>query len=162
SSVPTKPRGSFAWPAGAWTSCSGSAKRNSPITRAPKCFDVVCSRRYCLTTRSSSSGGVAIRAGKRSCWRRAGAWKKSSPTWPSCGRRGQLNLLSQSAVLDDLRLDKGQRTNVGELSARVAQQWKSSFRDFGRVSAAERERRSLEQARANEADLRAMLNPEQL
>jgi serine/threonine protein kinase len=75
---------------------------------------------------------------------------------------GQLNLLSQPPVLDELRLDEEQRAKVGELSARVAKQWKESLRDVGRVSAAERGRRSLEQARANEADLKAVLTPEQL
>jgi hypothetical protein len=75
---------------------------------------------------------------------------------------GQLNLLSQPPVLDDLGLDEGQRTKVGALAARVAKQWKESFRDIGRVSAAERERRSLEQARANEIELNTVLTPEQL
>jgi serine/threonine protein kinase len=75
---------------------------------------------------------------------------------------GQLNLLSQTPVLDDLQLDEGQRAKVRELSARAAKQWKESLADFGRVSAAERERRSLEQARANEADLKAVLTAEQL
>jgi serine/threonine protein kinase len=75
---------------------------------------------------------------------------------------GQLNLLSQPAVLDDLRLDESQRAKVKELSNRVAKQWKESFRAIGRVSAAERERRSLEQARANEADLKAVLSAQQL
>jgi hypothetical protein len=75
---------------------------------------------------------------------------------------GQLNLLSQPPVLDDLGLDEGQRAKVRELSGRVAKQWQESLRAVGRVSAAERGRRSLEQARANEADLEAVLTPEQL
>jgi serine/threonine protein kinase len=75
---------------------------------------------------------------------------------------GQLNLLGQTPVLDDLQLEQGQRAKVRELSARAAKQWKESLRDFGRVSAAERERRSLEQARANEADLKTVLTTEQL
>jgi serine/threonine protein kinase len=75
---------------------------------------------------------------------------------------GQLNLLSQTPVLDDLRLDDGQRTKVRELSARAARQWRESLRDVGRVSAAERTHRSLEQAHAKEAELKAMLTPEQL
>jgi hypothetical protein len=75
---------------------------------------------------------------------------------------GQLNLLSQPPVLDDLGLDDAQRAKVGELSARAAKQWKESFREFGRVSAAEREHRSVAQARANEADLEAVLTAEQL
>jgi hypothetical protein len=74
----------------------------------------------------------------------------------------QLNLLGQPPVLEDLHLDEGQRTRVRELAARPAEQWKEALRDLGRVSAAERGRRSLEQARANEADLKAVLTPEQL
>jgi serine/threonine protein kinase len=75
---------------------------------------------------------------------------------------GQLNLLSQPAVLDDLQLDAGQRATVGELAARVAKQWKEACSEVGRVSAGERERRHLVQARANEAALKAVLTPQQL
>jgi serine/threonine protein kinase len=75
---------------------------------------------------------------------------------------GQINLLRQRAVLDDLGLDEGQRAKVGELSARAAMQSKNSFRDFGKVPVAERERRSLEQARANGAELNALLTADQL
>ncbi len=75
---------------------------------------------------------------------------------------GQLNLLSQPSVVEDLRLGAEQRAQVKVLSDRVARQWKESFDDFGRVSAAERGRRALEKARTNEADLKAALTPEQL
>jgi serine/threonine protein kinase len=75
---------------------------------------------------------------------------------------GRLNLLSQPPVLAELRLDEGQRAQVAELSARAAAQWQESFRDVGRASPAERERRSLERARANEAELEAVLTPAQL
>jgi serine/threonine protein kinase len=75
---------------------------------------------------------------------------------------GQLNLLSQPAVLDDLRLDAEQRATVGELAARVAKQWKEACSEVGRVSAGERDRRHLVQARANEAALKAVLTPHQL
>jgi serine/threonine protein kinase len=75
---------------------------------------------------------------------------------------GQLNLLSQSAVLDELRVDAPQRVKAIELSARVGRQWQQSFRDIGRLTAAERRRRSLEQARVNEADMKALLTSEQL
>jgi serine/threonine protein kinase len=74
----------------------------------------------------------------------------------------RLRLLSHPAVLDDLRLDDGQRAKVVELSARVEKQWKEALLDLGRVPPAERARRSLEQARANEAAVKAILNPEQL
>jgi eukaryotic-like serine/threonine-protein kinase len=75
---------------------------------------------------------------------------------------GQLNLLSQAAVLDDLGLDERQRAKVGELSARAAMQSKNSFRDIGKVPVAERERGSLKQARANGAELNALLTADQL
>jgi hypothetical protein len=70
---------------------------------------------------------------------------------------GQLYLLGQAAVLDELRLNEGQRAKVQELSARVAEQRKESFHDLGRLSPAERGRRFLEQARANEASVNAIL-----
>src|SRR5439155_21654785 len=75
---------------------------------------------------------------------------------------GQLNLLSQPPVLEDLRLNEEQRAKVKDLSARVTKQWKESLSDIGRRSGAERGRRSLEQARANEADVKATLTSEQL
>ena len=75
---------------------------------------------------------------------------------------GQLNLLSQPPVFDDLQLDELQRSKVRELSARATKQWKESFHDIGRVSAGDRERRSLEQARTNEAELKEVLTPAQL
>src|SRR5438876_1385978 len=59
-------------------------------------------------------------------------------------------------------LNEGQRAKVKDLSARVTKQWKESLSDIGRRSGAERGRRSLEQARANEADVKATLTPEQL
>jgi hypothetical protein len=74
----------------------------------------------------------------------------------------QLNLLSQLPVLDDLQLDEGQRAKVRELSIRPANQWTDLLRDVGRVSAAERGRRSLELARTNAADLKAVLTAKQL
>ncbi len=75
---------------------------------------------------------------------------------------GLFRLLTQAAVLDDLRLDDGQRAKVAELSARVGKQWKEGLRDFGRLSPTERGRRALEQARANEATVKAILTPAQL
>jgi serine/threonine protein kinase len=73
----------------------------------------------------------------------------------------QLYLLGQPTVLDDLGLDGGQRAKVRELSARVGRQWVESFRDIGRLSPAQRGRRALKQARANEAALNELLTPSQ-
>jgi serine/threonine protein kinase len=74
---------------------------------------------------------------------------------------GQIRLLSQPPVLDDLRLDTDQRARIETLTNRVEQQWKANFPEFCRAPPAERARRSLEQARANEKDLRVILTPEQ-
>ncbi|HEY1187228.1 MAG TPA: serine/threonine-protein kinase [Gemmata sp.] len=70
-------------------------------------------------------------------------------------------LLCQPVVLDDLRLTPDQRARVRELTARVAKEWVESFRDIGLVAPAERGRRTVAQARTNEADLNAILGPEQ-
>ena len=75
---------------------------------------------------------------------------------------GQITLLSQAAVLGDLELDERQRAKVGELSARAALQSKNSLRDLGKMSVAELERRSLDQARANDVELHALLTADQL
>ncbi len=73
----------------------------------------------------------------------------------------QLYLLAQPAVLDDLRLDEGQRRQVQKFAARVGWQWFKSRRSLGRLSPAERGRRALKNARANEAELAAILTPAQ-
>jgi hypothetical protein len=75
---------------------------------------------------------------------------------------GQLRLLAQPAVLDDLRLSGGQRAKVKELSARIEAERLEWWRDFGRLSPNERGRRSLGRARANEAAVNAVLTPGQL
>ena len=75
---------------------------------------------------------------------------------------GELYLLAQPSALDDLRLDEGQRAKVAELSARAGRRWMESFGDPGRLPpAAERVRLALEQARANEAEVDAILTPPQ-
>jgi eukaryotic-like serine/threonine-protein kinase len=74
---------------------------------------------------------------------------------------GQLRLLSQPAVLDDLHLDARQRAKVKMLSARVAKQWTEAFHDLGRLSPSDRKRRSLEQARANEETVKQVLTEKQ-
>ena len=75
---------------------------------------------------------------------------------------GELYLLVQPSALDDLRLDSGQRAKVAELSARAGKRWLESFGDPSRLPhAAERVRLALEQARANEAEVDAILTPPQ-
>jgi serine/threonine protein kinase len=75
---------------------------------------------------------------------------------------GQLYLLVQPTALDDLRLDEGQRAKVAELSARAAARWTDAFGDAARLPPpAERVRIALEQARANEAEVDAILTPPQ-
>jgi serine/threonine protein kinase len=75
---------------------------------------------------------------------------------------GQLYLLIQPTALDDLHLDDGQRARVSELSARAAARWKDAFGDPARLPPpSERVRIALEQARANEAEVDAILTPPQ-
>lgn len=75
---------------------------------------------------------------------------------------GQLLLLVQPAALDDLQLDEGQRARVAELSNRAAARWMDAFGDPNRLSPlAERARIALEQARANEQEIDAILSPSQ-
>jgi serine/threonine protein kinase len=73
----------------------------------------------------------------------------------------KLYLLCQPNVLADLRLNEAQRAQVKELTARGGKWWMESLKDLGRLSSAERGRRALAHARANEADLAAILNPAQ-
>ena len=70
-------------------------------------------------------------------------------------------LLCQPVVLDDLQLTAQQRSVMKDLTARVGKEWMESFRDIGLISPAERGRRSVAQARNNEAELNTLLTPEQ-
>lgn len=72
-----------------------------------------------------------------------------------------LYLLVQPPSLDDLRLDERQQARLKEVSARAARQWIESINERSRLSPAERIQRSLAQARANEADVNAILTPAQ-
>lgn len=75
---------------------------------------------------------------------------------------GELYLLAQPSALDDLRLDKGQRAKVADLSDRAGRRWMESFGDPARLRPpVERVRIALEQARANEAEVDAILTPSQ-
>jgi len=66
-------------------------------------------------------------------------------------------LLRQTVVRDDLELSPEQIAQVGELTVKASREWAESFRDIGLVSPAERGRRSIRQARANEAELNRIL-----
>ena len=75
---------------------------------------------------------------------------------------GELYLLAQPSALDDLRLDEGQRAKVADLSDRAGRRWMESFGDPAhRHPPVERVRIALEQARANEAEVDAILTPSQ-
>jgi serine/threonine protein kinase len=75
---------------------------------------------------------------------------------------GQLYLLVQPTALDDLRLDNDQRARVARLSARAAARFTDAFGDPAHLPLpAERVRIALEQARANEAEVDAILTPPQ-
>src|SRR5579883_443763 len=66
-------------------------------------------------------------------------------------------LLCQPVVLDDLKLTPDQRARIRDLTARVGKEWWESFRDIGLTAPAERGRRAVAQARANEAELSTIL-----
>jgi serine/threonine protein kinase len=75
---------------------------------------------------------------------------------------GELYLLAQPAALDDLRLDEAQRRKVADLSARAGKRWRDAFGDPTHLPApAERVRITLEQVRANEVEMDAILTPSQ-
>lgn len=70
-------------------------------------------------------------------------------------------LLCQPVVLDDLGLDAAKRSRLKHLTDRVGREWAESFRDIGLVPPAERGRRTLAQARANEVELNELLTTAQ-
>ena len=73
---------------------------------------------------------------------------------------GELYLLAQPTALDDLKLDEGQRRRVADLSARAGRRWVDAFGDPAHQPApAERVRIALEQVRANETEMDAILTP---
>jgi serine/threonine protein kinase len=74
---------------------------------------------------------------------------------------GQIFLLLNPAVLDDLRLSEEQRGRVAELKHRADQRWEA-FQGFRRLTPEEQKERFLELARATEADIAAVLNKEQI
>jgi serine/threonine protein kinase len=74
---------------------------------------------------------------------------------------GELYLLKEPAVLDALHLNEDERQKVAELAGRLDRRWQDSFKEFHRLSSAERRQRFLELARTNDADVKAVLAPSQ-
>jgi Spy/CpxP family protein refolding chaperone len=75
---------------------------------------------------------------------------------------GNLHLLSQTAVQDDLELSPEQRLKITDLSDRLMAQGMELFRRFGQLSAEERQTRFLDQARADDAAMNAVLTRSQV
>ncbi len=73
----------------------------------------------------------------------------------------KLYLLSLPAVLDELQLDGEQREEMKELTTRMTHQWLVLRKDLCRQPQAEWRRRHVEQARADEADVNALLSSAQ-
>jgi hypothetical protein len=74
---------------------------------------------------------------------------------------GHLYLLIQPPAIEDLHLTDDQRTRITELSATASKRWMDSFGQQSRLSLAERRREALEQARANESAIDAVLTKPQ-
>ncbi len=75
---------------------------------------------------------------------------------------GVLYVLAQPSTLDDLKLDAAQREKVTELAARAGKRWSESFGDLRTLPPfTERVRRTLEQARDNEAEIDGILTRSQ-
>ena len=96
-----------------------------------------------------------------SCATPRGGSRRSSPTWRCSAPPGELYLLAQPTALDDLRLDEGQRAQGGRAlrPCRPALDRTRSATRPRLPAPAERVRIALEQARANEAEVDAILTP---
>jgi serine/threonine protein kinase len=70
---------------------------------------------------------------------------------------GQHPLLTEAAVLDDLRLRPEQRARVRELTDAMDRRRGELFRDFGQLSPAERRDRFLRMAHLTEAEIESIL-----
>lgn len=70
-------------------------------------------------------------------------------------------LLCQPAVLKELEVTADQRPAIEDLTIRVGREWMESIKDIGLTSPAERARRTLGQATANDAKLSTLLTPSQ-
>jgi serine/threonine protein kinase len=74
---------------------------------------------------------------------------------------GQLVLLGDHAVQDDLGLNPGQRTRVEALGESLSRHWREAFRKFGEAGQEERRRKIIDLARENETVLGQILTPGQ-
>jgi serine/threonine protein kinase len=74
---------------------------------------------------------------------------------------GHLFLLTDPAVLDDLKPSEEARKHLAELARRMDQQRQESFRDFRQLTQQQLNQRLLDLARANESDVSQILTAEQ-
>jgi len=75
---------------------------------------------------------------------------------------GLIFLLSEPAVLADLKLTDDEKEEVAELRHRAAERGHAACHGFHRLSAADRQARFVALARANEADIAVTLTPERV
>lgn len=74
---------------------------------------------------------------------------------------GQMFLLKDNGVLDDLKADADQREQLAELTKRLDDQRDESFREFHKLGADERKKRFLEMARRNDDAVAGILTKPQ-
>jgi eukaryotic-like serine/threonine-protein kinase len=75
---------------------------------------------------------------------------------------GLVNLLGQPAVLDDLKVVGAERQQVSSLADRLVKQADTMFRGLGKLTEEERRQRILDQVRAEEVAINAILTAEQV
>jgi hypothetical protein len=75
---------------------------------------------------------------------------------------GLINLLGQPAVLDDLKVVGDERKQISNLAKGLAEQADTMFRGLGKLTEEERRRRILDQVRAEEVAINAILTAEQV
>jgi eukaryotic-like serine/threonine-protein kinase len=74
---------------------------------------------------------------------------------------GQLALLKERPVQDDLKLSTSQRQRAVQSLGELNEKWHKAFRDFRKADQEERRARTLGLARAEERAIAEILNPEQ-
>jgi hypothetical protein len=74
---------------------------------------------------------------------------------------GQVFLLGDRTVLEDLRLTAEQKDKVGDMTHRNGEQMMAAFQDFQRLSPEDRRQRFLDLARTNDAEVNTILTPQQ-
>jgi serine/threonine protein kinase len=75
---------------------------------------------------------------------------------------GQLFLLGEQSVLDDLQLKPGQKDELDVLGKQMTEQGQKLFSEFQRLSKEERDRRFVELAHSDKAAVASVLSPQQL